>query len=214
MARVWALAAVVAVGGLSIVVAGDQARVPVPEIRQVKDNLYIIPGGGTNPATFNGGNTGVFVTGKGVVLVDTKLSGYGRTILDHVRTVTDKPVTTIINSHTHYDHTGSNIEFPASVEFVAHENTRANMMRATCLPVTNVDTVIPGHSNVMTWSDLREHAEFNADSVAKVQGDLKAGQSQEAIVNSYKVPEKYKSYTIDPGRLKNTVDQIARETKR
>jgi glyoxylase-like metal-dependent hydrolase (beta-lactamase superfamily II) len=33
----------------------------------------------------------------------------------------------IINTHTHGDHTGSNMFFPASVEFVAHENTKANM---------------------------------------------------------------------------------------
>ena len=182
MARVWALAMLVAVGGLSIAVAGDQAQrasVPVPEIRQVKDNFYVIPGGGTNPATFNGGNTGGFVTANGVVLVDTKLSGYWRTILDYVRTVTDKPVTTIINSHTHYDHTGSNTEFPASVEFVAHESTRANMMRATCRSVTNCDAF------------KGENAKYLLDRTF-----MKAGQSQEAIVSSDKVPEKYRSYTI------------------
>ena len=47
--------------------------------------------------------------------------------LDQVRTVTDKPVTMIINTHTHGDHTGSNLFFPATVEIVTHENTTANM---------------------------------------------------------------------------------------
>ena len=36
-------------------------------------------------------------------------------------------MTTIINTHTHGDHTGSNEFFPASVEVVAHENTKTNM---------------------------------------------------------------------------------------
>ena len=45
----------------------------------------------------------------------------------------------ILLTHTHFDHTGSNTEFPATVEFVAHENTRENMARATCQPVTNCD---------------------------------------------------------------------------
>ena len=36
-------------------------------------------------------------------------------------------MTTIINTHTHGDHTGSNAMFPATVEIVAHENTKANM---------------------------------------------------------------------------------------
>ena len=53
--------------------------------------------------------------------------GGGQLILDKIRTVTDKPITTIINTHTHADHTGGNEFFGTSVEFVAHENTKANM---------------------------------------------------------------------------------------
>ena len=63
------------------------------------------------------------------MLVDTKLANYGQAILDQVKSVTSKPVTTIINTHTHGDHTGSNGFFPATVEIVAHENTKANMLR-------------------------------------------------------------------------------------
>ena len=46
-----------------------------------------------------------------------------------VKTVTDKPVTTIINTHTHGDHNGSNEFFGATVEIVAQENTKANMVK-------------------------------------------------------------------------------------
>ena len=66
-------------------------------------------------------------------------AGAGPSLLARIKSITEKPVTTIINSHTHYDHSGSNTEFPATVEFVAHEGTRANMARATCEPVTNCD---------------------------------------------------------------------------
>ena len=61
------------------------------------------------------------------MIVDTKLANWGQQIMDQIRSVTDKPVTTIINTHTHGDHTGSNEFFPASVEVVAQENTKANM---------------------------------------------------------------------------------------
>ena len=50
----------------------------------------------------------VFITDTGVVVVDTKLAGWGQAMLDKIKTVTNKPVTTIINTHTHGDHTGSN----------------------------------------------------------------------------------------------------------
>jgi glyoxylase-like metal-dependent hydrolase (beta-lactamase superfamily II) len=78
---------------------------------------------------FTGGNTGVFVTDTGVIVVDTKLSGYGPAILEKIKKVTNKPVTMIINTHTHGDHTGSNEAFPATVDIVAHENTKANMAK-------------------------------------------------------------------------------------
>ena len=77
---------------------------------------------------------------SGVTLVDTKINGYGQDILAEVGKITDKPVTTIINTHTHFDHSGGNVEFPDTVDFVVHENTLAHMSRASCEPVTNCDS--------------------------------------------------------------------------
>src|SRR5262250_1069050 len=110
---------VIAVVGLTVTGIGAQQRPRIPPtgtIKHVRDNLYVIPGAG--------GNTTVFVTASGVVLVDTKLPNNGEAILNQVRRVTDKPVSMIINTHSHPDHIGSNDYFPASVEVVTHENTR------------------------------------------------------------------------------------------
>jgi glyoxylase-like metal-dependent hydrolase (beta-lactamase superfamily II) len=134
MTRGTAIALLIAVALLSAALAGYQQteapQAPLPDLVKVKENLYIIEA--SSPADrslFTGGNTGVFITESGVVVVDTKLPNYGRLILERIRKVTNKPVTTIINTHTHGDHTGSNEGFPASVEIVTHENTRANMMK-------------------------------------------------------------------------------------
>jgi cyclase len=78
---------------------------------------------------YGAGNTAAFITDNGVVLVDTKTPGNGQPILDKLKTVTQKPVTMIINTHTHQDHTGSNDFFTGKVEFVAHENTKANTQK-------------------------------------------------------------------------------------
>jgi cyclase len=126
MRRAVVLTLLIAVGTLSVAVRavhrppGGQADQPkVVEVEKVKDNLYMLKGGG--------GNTAVFVTDAGVVIVDTKLAGWGPAILEKIKTITDKPVTTIINTHTHGDHTGSNEAFGSTVEIVAHENTKTNM---------------------------------------------------------------------------------------
>jgi cyclase len=139
MTRGMVLGVLVTVGALSIGAAAFQAPAPAAptpravaaaEILKVKDNLYVITGSDTTDRTqFSGGNVAVFVTTAGVVVVDTKLPGWGQTILDKIKTVTNKPVTTIINTHTHADHTGSNEFFGTTVDSVVQENTKANMVR-------------------------------------------------------------------------------------
>src|SRR4051812_43209007 len=101
--------------------ASPSAGPKVVEVEKVRENLYMLKGGG--------GNTAVFVGTKGVVVVDTKLPGWGQPILDRIKELTDKPVTTIINTHTHGDHVSGNVEFPATVDVVTQENTRANMAK-------------------------------------------------------------------------------------
>jgi cyclase len=126
------LGALVAVGALVAAVGASHnagrprgdgrqpASAAAIQVDKIRDNLYVLRGGG--------GNTAALITGNGVVLVDTKLSGWGQPTIDRLREITVQPVTTIINTHTHFDHVGGNVEFPATVDVVAHENT-AKLMR-------------------------------------------------------------------------------------
>ena len=122
MRRTMLLGVLLAMGVVGIV-AGQAPQQPnVAEIEKVRDNLFMIKGGG--------GNTAAFITARrGVILVDTKDPGWGPAIMDKVRSITDQPVWFIINTHTHADHVGSNDFFPASVEIVAHENAKASMLK-------------------------------------------------------------------------------------
>lgn len=129
MKRSLVLGALVALGAASLGVAASQGQPQGPktvEVEKVRDNLYMLKGGG--------GNTAVFVASTGVVVVDTKLPGWGQPILDEIKTLTDKPVTTIINTHTHGDHVSGNVEFPATVDIVTQENTAANMKKMMAPP--------------------------------------------------------------------------------
>src|SRR5438093_7475966 len=118
-------------------IAAQQQRPPAPlEMQKVKDNLYVITGGG--------GNTAAFITDKGVVVVDTKLPGLGQQILDKVKSVTDKPVIMVINTHTHGDHVGSNNAFTGNVEFVAQENCKASMEKMAAFQTDEGKKFLPG----------------------------------------------------------------------
>jgi len=116
MKRLAVLSGLLLTGAISLLAAQQPATL---EIQKVKDNLYMITGGG--------GNTAAFITEKGVVVVDTKNPNNGPGILEKIKSVTPKPVVMVINTHTHGDHVGSNSAFTGAVEFVAHENCKASM---------------------------------------------------------------------------------------
>jgi cyclase len=121
MRRAVVLGMLLAIGAMAAVKAQPPAaNAPkVVEVEKVKDNLYVLRGGG--------GNTAVFVTANGVTIVDAKNPGWGQPILDKVKELTPKPITTLINTHTHGDHVSGNVEFPATVDVVVQENTKTNM---------------------------------------------------------------------------------------
>ncbi len=126
MKRLITLSILLVVGTGAIGVAlGSVSQEPGPvtiQTMDVRENLYVISGGG--------GHTAALVTdGHGVVLVDTKLAGWGRPILEALQAITSEPVTVIINTHSHGDHVGGNTDFPSQVEIIAQVNTAAKMER-------------------------------------------------------------------------------------
>jgi glyoxylase-like metal-dependent hydrolase (beta-lactamase superfamily II) len=109
------------------------------QVQKLTDNLYVLGGGG--------GNTAAFITANGVVLVDTKVSGWGPSIIAKLKTLTPKPVTTIINTHTHFDHVNGNAEFPTTVDIVTSENTKKLMEDWHAVYGVQFDTSTPFKTN-------------------------------------------------------------------
>jgi cyclase len=126
MKRTVVLCVLLVVSVLSMVVVaqqggGGQQAPRVVEAEKLKDNLWVLKGGG--------GNTAVFVTTTGVVVVDAKNPGWGKPILDKIKELTNKPITTLINTHTHGDHVSGNVEFPTTIDIIVQENTKTNMQK-------------------------------------------------------------------------------------
>lgn len=140
MKRLAVLVGLLLIGAVSLIAAQQQQqKPPAPlEMQKVKDNLYLITGGG--------GNTAAFVTDNGVVVVDTKLPGFGPQILEKIKSVTDKPVMMVINTHTHGDHVGSNNAFTGTVEFVAQENCKASMEKMPAFQSDDGKKFLPGQT--------------------------------------------------------------------
>jgi len=140
MKRSIVLGVLIGVGVLSMAVVAQQGGAQAPkvvDVEKLKDNLFVLKGGG--------GNTAVFITSTGVVVVDAKNPGWGQPILDKIKTLTNKPITTLINTHTHGDHVSGNVEFPSTVDIIVQENTKTNM--AKMIPnSTAQDQTIPAQT--------------------------------------------------------------------
>ena len=115
------LAAVLSAGAWMARTQAPQAPAAALAIEKVKDNLYAIIG--------DGGNVAVYVTGEGLIVVDDKFERDYADIMAKIKSVTDKPIKYVLNTHQHGDHTGGNQKMlDAGVEILAQQNARANMV--------------------------------------------------------------------------------------
>jgi cyclase len=86
-------------------------------VHQLKPNVYWIEGGG--------GNSGVIIGDKGVIVIDAKTTpADGKELLDNIAKLTPKPVTTVILTHSDADHVNGLASFPAGVKVIAQENNK------------------------------------------------------------------------------------------
>jgi cyclase len=86
-------------------------------MEKVSDNLYVIIG--------DGGNVAVMPTSEGVLVVDDKFARDAPEIMAKVKSVSDKPVRYVLNTHQHGDHTGGNeAMMSAGAQTIIHRNAR------------------------------------------------------------------------------------------
>jgi glyoxylase-like metal-dependent hydrolase (beta-lactamase superfamily II) len=113
--------ALLTVSSLSLM---GQAPAPAPfTAHQLKPNVYWVEGGG--------GNSGVIVGDKGVVVVDAKTTpAGGKELLDDIAKITPKPVTTVILTHSDGDHVNGLASFPAGIKIIAHEGNKQEQDKA------------------------------------------------------------------------------------
>ncbi|HYM17114.1 MAG TPA: MBL fold metallo-hydrolase [Micropepsaceae bacterium] len=113
------IAGLASVGTLALAQAPGQAF----SVKKVKDNIYFVEGGG--------GNASIIIGQNGVIVVDAKttLEG-GKAVLDEAAKLTNKPITTVILTHSDADHVNGLPSFPKGITIIAHENDKKEMEQA------------------------------------------------------------------------------------
>lgn len=112
---------------IGMVVMASQATAQTQDLSQVeiktiplRDNIYMLEG--------EGGNIGLFVGEDGTLLVDDQFAPLTDKIKAAIANITDKPITFLLNTHWHFDHTGGNENLGnEGVVILAHENVRQRL---------------------------------------------------------------------------------------
>jgi cyclase len=103
-------------------VLGAQTNYDTVQVRpvEVAKGLHVLFGAG--------GNIGVSVGEDAVFIIDDQFAPLTPKIVAAIRTLSDKPVKFVVNTHWHFDHTGGNENFGKSgAMIVAHDNVRKRM---------------------------------------------------------------------------------------
>ena len=94
-------------------------------LQVVADGVWFAVGNG---ALYTMSNALVIERDEDVVIVDSHVTpAAGAALRESISLVTDKPVSTVINSHFHYDHAYGTQAFGEDVQVIGHEYTRARL---------------------------------------------------------------------------------------
>jgi glyoxylase-like metal-dependent hydrolase (beta-lactamase superfamily II) len=85
------------------------------------------------------------------------------------------------------------------------------LSKAVAALANGVDTVITGHSTVMTMADLQEYAEFNREFVTTIRDAKRAGRSIDELDKSWQIPARYKDYDPNRQRLRGDLELLFKE---
>src|SRR5882672_11257320 len=98
----------------------QEKKGPEFKLEKLSDRAYCLYG--------RGGNVGFLVTDAGVVVVDDQYEEVAQGVVDQIRSVSDRPIRYLVNTHYHGDHTGGNRVFIKFAEIIAHESVRPRLL--------------------------------------------------------------------------------------
>src|SRR5712691_6443297 len=99
---------------------------PAHRFIQVATGVYAALGNGTIETR---SSNMVIVNSDDVFLVDTNITPEAtRRLVNDIRTLTDKPIRYVVNTHWHYDHADGNQVFGPEVTIIGHQNERTEIL--------------------------------------------------------------------------------------
>ncbi len=130
---------------LVLIAHGQSSQVEI-EVHKLTEQIYMLTG--------KGGNIGVSVGVDGVFMIDDQFAPLTSKILTAIKSITDKPVAYVFNTHWHGDHTGGNVNMAnEGAVIVAHQNVRKRMSFEQLMKVEKKQRVSEKSLPVITFTE-------------------------------------------------------------
>jgi len=127
------------------------------------------------------GNSSVIVNDDDVMIVDDHVSPAAAWVLvDEIKTLTNKPIRTVINTHFHFDHAHGNQIFEKTVEIIGHEYTREMLTGGKSLVMPLYKNYVDGLPGSLATLRQRLAAEVDPAAKARLQTQLTSAESNAA----------------------------------
>jgi glyoxylase-like metal-dependent hydrolase (beta-lactamase superfamily II) len=158
--------------------AGTSRSGPAFRFNKVAEGVYHAIGTGTLTVV---GNAAVIVNDNDVVIVDDHVSPAAAWVLvDEIKTLTNKPVRTVINTHFHFDHAHGNQIFGNDVAIIGHEFTREMLLGGKSIEMPLYRNYVNGLPASIEALKKRATAETDATRKAAAQAQLQAAVNNAA----------------------------------
>jgi glyoxylase-like metal-dependent hydrolase (beta-lactamase superfamily II) len=139
-------------------------------IQRVKDSIYIIKG--------RGGNIGISVGKDGIFMIDDKFEETSISVMERIRSVSDKPIELLVNTHHHGDHIGANSYMSGFGTIIfSHDNARRRMAAPYTKPARDahrkkLDSILKGFGDKISSDETRKDAYRQAEEMIGSAEDM------------------------------------------
>ena len=139
-------------------------------IQKVKDSIFMING--------RGGNIAISVGEDGIFMVDDKFAETTSSVMQRIRSISDKPIELLVNTHHHGDHVGGNSYMSELGTIVfSHNNARRRMAEPYTQPARaaynrKMDSIVKKFGDKITSEEGRKEAYVQVENSMGKLDDL------------------------------------------
>jgi cyclase len=136
----------------------DFSKVEI-KVQKVAGTVYMLTGAG--------GNIGISAGDDGIVIIDDQFAPLAPKIKEALKSISDKPIRFVLNTHYHGDHTGGNEIFGREGTIIAQENVRTRLANGSQARGNTTPPAPKGALPIVTFND-RATVHFNGEDIRAI----------------------------------------------